>query len=52
MNKIDIEQIRTGEYEEVNNYGTVLSGGDYTAESLELIAEKVNEIIEYLTKEQ
>ena len=57
MEKINLGKIR-GEYEEVGeptylgngNYGrTISSAGDDTVASLKILAEKINEIIDFLT---
>lgn len=45
MKEIDFENIR-GRWEEDD--GFLVSAGDDTIESIKMVAEKVNEIIEYL----
>lgn len=47
MEKIDIEKIR-GEWIEYGEKGAV-AGGDDTIESIQMVANKVNEIIDFLT---
>ena len=47
MEKIDINQIR-GEYIEDDWEGKIIGGGDDTIDSIKLVAEKVNEIIDFL----
>jgi len=49
MEKIDLSKIR-GKWIEMDTLSTMAtSGGDYTIESIKLVAEKVNEIIDLLT---
>ena len=53
MEKIDLNKIR-GKYIEYGEVGTkwenvCIAGGDDTIESIKMVADKVNEIIEYLS---
>ena len=47
INKINIEDIRTGQGVDIDNEGRTW-GVDKTEESLKMLAEKINEIIEQL----
>jgi hypothetical protein len=49
MEKIDLNTIRGG-YVEVAENGVPIAGGDDTIESIKMVAEKVNEIIETLNR--
>lgn len=50
MNKIDLNKIR-GRYNETIDHGNGVfgtAGGDDTIESIKMVAEKVNELIDFL----
>lgn len=47
MEKIDLNKIR-GNYVDLDEKGTIVAGGDDTIESIKLVVEKVNELIEHI----
>ncbi len=48
MEKIDINQIR-GKWSECSIDGKIASGGDDTLKSIQMVAEKVNELIDIVS---
>lgn len=49
MEKIDIGKIR-GRWEERDIMNRLVGGGDDTIESIKMVAEKVNEVVEWINK--
>lgn len=50
MEKINLEDIQ-GQVVEVNQDGHAISCCDYTLESIKMVAEKLNEVIEHINQE-